>query len=65
MPRRFSRQLFLFHLENSLLLKNVLWYRRRPGGSKRPELGQGVQGEEWRVRKAAVAQHMHQLIFLY
>lgn len=62
MPRRSSSLLFFFHLEESFLLKIIFWSRERPGRSKRPELGQGVQGEEWRVRK--VAQQMHRLDLL-
>lgn len=64
MPRHSSSQLFLFYLEESILLKTILWCRGRPGRSKRPELGQGVQGEERRIRKASIAQQMHQLAFL-
>lgn len=60
-----SGQLLLFHLEESILLKTVLGCMGRPVRSKRPELGQQVQGEEQRVRKASVAQQMHQLGFLY
>lgn len=62
MRRHSSSQLFLFQLQESILLKTVLSCRGRLGRSKRPELEQAVQGEE-QGEKDIYAQHMHELDF--
>lgn len=50
MPRRFSRQLFLSHLEESVLLKKIIWCRGGMGEATDLSLGRGakrrVEGEK-------------------